>query len=298
MDIVIYSHSHVLTEGMFGQALIWLIEVLSYLQKHQTRIIFHINCLAYDNLIPRFIVPKISYKLEEFSNTQFFDLKHLKFSCENAAEFDFDVSAYQKANKIWNKYFEFHEVILNKIPIIDSDTTVGIHYRGTDKNSDTSQANAISQEEVILIIKDFLQNTTKEYKAIYCCSDESSFIANMKNNFTNMQIIQYDQIRATEDLTNALFRYGSCVEKNLQDNMTIAALVDMLSLSKCHTVIKTSSALSAFSKIMNPTLQVYTVSAMKERWFPAGLVPAYKSKSAVINKILQRTLQGHVYDGC
>ncbi len=70
----------------------------------------------------------------------------------------------------------------------------------------------------------------------------------------------------------------------------------MLLLSKCNTIIKTSSALSCFSKIINPNINLYCTSAMKQKWFTAGLVKPYNSESKIIQKILQKTMVGHVYN--
>ena len=38
-------------------------------------------------------------------------------------------------------------------------------------------------------------------------------------------------------------------------------MIDMLCLSKCNTIIKTSSALSAYAKVMNPNINIYRINA-------------------------------------
>jgi len=292
MNIVIYSDKNDLTEGMYGQALIWLLEILKALQHNDTKIIFDINTLAYDNLIPKFVKPKIEYKIEELENILRINVKQFKSSFR--IDFEFNENSFYKANQLWEKYFIFNETILQNIPKFDSNKTLGLHYRGTDKNTDTSQANPINQNEFIMIVTDYLKNNA-DITTLYCCSDETTFVDNIKQHFPNMKVIEYKQQRANEDLNTGFFRYGDKVDKMTQDEMTIAAFVDMLALSKCNSVLKTSSALSAFSKIINPELRVYTVSAMKERWFPTGLIESYKTTSPEINQILQRTLKGHVY---
>ena len=57
MDFIIYSEHKDLTEGMFGQCLIWLLEILNILQdqkyiQENSKIHFNVNSLPYDNLIP------------------------------------------------------------------------------------------------------------------------------------------------------------------------------------------------------------------------------------------------------
>ena len=56
--------------------------------------------------------------------------------------------------------------------------TLGVHYRGTDKNYDIGQANYITETEMILIVKDYMENNNIEQ--IFCCSDEQSFINAIK----------------------------------------------------------------------------------------------------------------------
>ena len=56
----IFSNPKDLTEGIFGECLIWLLEVLNYLLKkniidYDTQIIFNINTLNYGSIFPKFI---------------------------------------------------------------------------------------------------------------------------------------------------------------------------------------------------------------------------------------------------
>ena len=295
MDLIIYSDKNDLTEGMFGQCLTWLLEILYALEHtnsitEKSKIIFDVNALAYDNLIPRYIVPKKTYDLEELQDVKILNIKAVKSM--NRIDFDFHENSFLLANRIWNKYFDFSTNIKDKIPSFDGTKTLGLHYRGTDKNTDLSQANPMTHEEVFLIVEDFLSNNT-HIENIYCCSDEQQFIDKMIVRFAKYNIIHFTQIRSMEGM-KAFFREGQYVDKILQDEMTIAALVDMIALSKCDSVLKTSSALSAFSKIINPRLNLYAISAMKQRWFPTGLVSSYNCKSNIVNNILNRTMYGHV----
>jgi hypothetical protein len=288
MDYYIYSNKHDLTEGMFGEALIWLIEILYYLEKQNkikenSKIKFNVQTLSYDNLIPTFIVPKYNWDVKDLNNPKILNIK--TFKKNESIDFDFNENSFSTSNVIFNKYFRFSDFIEQNLPLIQSNT-LGIHYRGTDKNIDNFQANPMTQENFFMIIDDFLHKN-KEIKDIYSCSDEESFIDNIRKRYPSHNIIQYNQ-------TRAYFRIGKDIEKANQEKMTIAAIIDMLALSKCQTVIKTSSALSAFSKIINPNLKLYTVSAMKQKWFPAGLVEPYRTNSDTVNKILKISLKNHV----
>jgi hypothetical protein len=73
--LYIYSEKHHLTEGIYGQCLTWLLELLNNLIENNkindnTRIIFDINTLNNNNLIPNFIVPKniYTFKIDDTVN--------------------------------------------------------------------------------------------------------------------------------------------------------------------------------------------------------------------------------------
>ena len=295
MDKVeIYSKRSDLTEGIFGECFTWLLEILNHLEKNNkindnTNIIFNLNTLNNDNVIPKFVVPKQICEIEDGSETTKISLVYYKR--KNApCDFEFHEDSFKKANKIFNKYFKFNDFILNEVEKLNiNNKTIGIHYRGTDKQFDKSQATPITKSELLLIIQDYMKNN--EVEKIFCCSDEEDFIDKIKILYPN-KLIEYKQIRSNNSNNFGFFRNGHRSSSNKKDSLTISCLVDMLALSKCNTVIKTSSALSSFSKIINPSLNLYTVSAMRQPWFPTGTVKCYESDSDIINKILERTMKG------
>ncbi len=270
--ILIRSDAETLTEGMFGQCLIWLLEILNKIESDNIK--FDVNTKSYGNLIPSHIVP-----LDVVDEVVDEVIDILEYKKTHHIDFDFDMNSYNRANYIWNKYFTFSDIVEKSVPYIETEKTLGVHYRGTDKNSDTSQTNPISQEDFLIIVDEFLQ-THENFDSIYVASDEQDFIESVKRRYPGKNIIEYTHKRE-------YFRNG---------NGAISSLVDMISLSKCDIIIKTSSALSNFSKIINPNVKVYATSAMKQKWFPAGLVEQYKTTSPDVIDILKRTMNGHVYN--
>jgi hypothetical protein len=293
MDFVIYSEHKDLTEGMFGQALTWLLEVLRHLETSEqftndSKIVFDINTKLYDNLVPTYIVPHKLYEKKDLKSPILINLKQYKFS--KNLDYPFHEHSFTVANYIFQKYFTIRSDILKCIPELDFETTLGVHYRGTDKQHDSGEANIITQEEYLTIIDDYLQKNSN-IKTVYCCSDEATFINKCKQRFYDKNIVQYSQKRSSESY--ALHKTIRMQDET--DKHCIAAIVDMISLSRCNMILKTSSALSAYSKIINPQIQLLTCCAMKQRWFPTGVVKSYTSSSVAVNDILSRTMQGHVY---
>ena len=70
-----------------------------------------------------------------------------------------------------------------------------------------------------------------------------------------------------------------------------AALVDALVLGRCRYLLKTSSALSAWSKIFNPAVQAYRVQGFNADWFPDANVPLYWPPDEESRKISRRVLK-------
>ena len=69
------------------------------------------------------------------------------------------------------------------------------------------------------------------------------------------------------------------------------ALVDAIVLSKCKYLLKTSSALSAWSKVFNPEVEAYRVQGFNADWFPDANIPMYWTEDPASQAILKRTLQ-------
>ena len=292
--MLIYSESKDFTEGIYGQCLTHLLEVLYYMENNQvinkdTNISFDIKTLNNGNLIPTFIKPKNICEIDENIKINF-----RKYRIEKRIDsyFALNTQSFYKANEIFNRYFVFNDFITQEISNLNiSNNSLGIHYRGTDKNYDRGQANPITQDEMLLIIKDYFKNNTVD--KIYCCSDEQSFIDKMLLEYPD-KIIVYNQLRSDNSNNYGFFRIGK--NHPNRDDLTNASIIDMLALSKCKTVIKSSSALSSFSKIINPYINLYTVCAMKCGWFPAAVAEKYKTDSEDIQNILKRTMKGDTYN--
>ena len=255
MDIIeIYSNPNDFTEGIYGQCLSWLLEVLYSLEKNNiiksnTKVIFNINTLNNSNLIPKFIQQKNIYDIGKSIEPKKISLsKYFIETVANNKLLGNNTESFEKANKIFNNYFKFNDFIINEVNKLNiNNKTLGVHYRGTDKNYDIGQSNCITKTEMILIIQDYIKNNDVEQ--IFCCSDEQSFIDEIKILYPN-KLIEYIQSRSNHSLNYGFFRNGQ--NNSNQDNLTYSCIIDMLALSKCSTIIKTSSALSCFSKNSEP----------------------------------------------
>lgn len=304
-DLYIFSYNHEFTEGLFGQLFPQLLELLNFLtiNKHinnNTKIAFNLNAQAYDNVVPTHIVPNNIFTIEQLNNPIKINLRQFKLQNSKQLDFKFNEQSYLQANNIFNQWFHFSDSIIHKIPTIPKLHTyiLGIHYRGTDKNIDNIQSNNMDIHNFIKIIYDFLSKNTY-YQTIVLCSDSKNAIDLITSHFNTYTIILYQQDRIDENIDHqnlALFQKAKLLDQTTKFNMIESCIIDMLLLTKAHTIIKTSSALSCFSKIINPNIKIYTTSAMKQPFFPCGVVEKYKTNDSYINQILDITMKGHLYN--
>lgn len=301
--IKIFSNPEDLTEGIYGTCLTWLLELLYEFEQgnthnindSDTKVIFDINTLNNKNLIPKFIQPKKSYDIEESAECILVSLRRYKKRNKRNPCFKLNEESFKLANKVFEKYFTFNEFILDELNSLNIDNrALGVHFRGSDKNYDNSkEANSISKSEMLLIVQDYVERN--EVPQIFCCSDEQEFVTRLKGLYP-YRVIEYKQKRLSSSSEQALHFSGQFSNDADMDALTYSNIIDMLALARCNTVLKTSSAFSSFSKILNPALKLYTVSSMKLPYFPAAVAERYQSSSKIIKKILDRTMQGDCYN--
>jgi len=164
---------------------------------------------------------------------------------------------------------------------------LGIHYRGTDKQTTSWDSNPISQDEYLTIVADFLE-ARDDFEVIFAATDEFSFVEKLRG-FSKLPVVSLGEVEfhlATEHST-------SRAEK------TDRALLDCVLLSRCACVLETSSALPSFAKLFNPSLEIYRSSASKlfgklytnMPYFPVAHIPVVPARGIKAAEILQRTIQ-------
>jgi hypothetical protein len=128
-----------------------------------------------------------------------------------------------------------------------SGPVVGVHYRGTDK---TSEAPRVSWDHCLNVLENYLRNDPT-IQAVFVASDEQAFIDFIKKSMVNVLVFSHDDhYRSLDGRPVHTATDGGGYEKG-ED-----ALVNALLLSKCSTLIRTTSMLSACASLFNPDLKV------------------------------------------
>jgi hypothetical protein len=142
---------------------------------------------------------------------------------------------------------------------------VGVHFRGTDH---WEEAPRVSYEHCLNVLKDYL-HAHQAIEAVFVATDEQAFVDFIKKSM-NRSVPVYshnDYYRSTDSDNQPVFRkaVGEGGYEKGED-----ALVNALLLSKCSTLIRTTSCLSGWASIFNPGLKVILLNRPYDNtlWYP------------------------------
>ena len=121
--------------------------------------------------------------------------------------------------------------------------TIGVHYRGTDKEL---EAPRVAYEVVIESILN--QIPSDQPYQIFVATDEVPFLETMQQRFPN-RVVAIEAHRSVGE-------QGIHLSNDHPHEIGVEALMDALLLSKCDLLIRTSSNLSLWSTYFNPELPV------------------------------------------
>lgn len=255
-----------LSNGLFGCSLTWILEVLPYLKKNNIYPIWHIEASCYGPLFPTILIPKYTNVSSPLKSS----IRELK----KTIGYNYGEHEFQKAHDLFYDYFNVAEHILTEVELIYKTFgtyTLGLHYRGTDKGS---EAVFMSKDDYIKQVSAFLKLSNNKITTIFIVSDEEGFIQKTKDAFqTDYQLIFTNVKRSS---TQDPLHLG-----NTDTRLAKEAMIDSLLLSKCNVVVKTSSCLSDWVKIWNPSIEVYNVNKFYHSWFPQAMIPVRSFLAAI-----------------
>lgn len=269
-----------LTEGLFGGVFIHVAALLPALKRLGIYPEWDIKSQRYGvgphfTVIPGVVVPRAPHCLSE-SKVHFWPWysEHAMALCDD----------WQTAHDLWTEYFSMPDAVhaRSEQAGFDLSNALGVHYRGTDKNTDLLQTNPVRMEDFIRLMADFLRN--RPVDAIYIATDEPSFIGLVEKRFPEKLVLS-----------------SGCASKwkvnnPLDFSKAHHAIFDCVMLSRCKHLLKCQSALSGFTKILNPSLDAYRVSSSKiQPWsgapyWPDAYIPKLISEDPECQSILERQM--------
>lgn len=192
-------------------------------------------------------------------------------------------------HKLWEAYFRVPDRVLNAAKgVLPESNILGIHYRGTDKQTTTWDSNPISAAQYISLIQEFLERRP-EFKTIFAATDQFDFVGQLQQSVP-IPIISLGEVEF----------HLSTEHSTTRAEKADRALLDCVLLSQCACVLETSSALPSFAKLLNPDLEIYRCAASKlfgglytkMPYFPVAHVPVLPVERPASKQILEQTMQG------
>jgi hypothetical protein len=263
--------------GLYGQILVWILEILPYLDENNIKPKWDITSPYYGNIFGKHIL--LNYIPDD--SDDIVTLTNIKTN--HALHFGND---FQHANKLWNKFFKFSPELLNKVDEyingLDMKKTIGFHYRGTDKIH--TEGGYINTKIFTEIVDDYLKSNNN-IDNIVIFTDEKNALIDLKKYYEGNYNIIYSKELYNSNYNDILF--SNNIRNNVDvDKHYIDTLNDMIVLSKCSVVFKTASQLSAWPKILNTDIEIYRISSFVHDWFPDSRIPLYKSENNNISILL------------
>jgi hypothetical protein len=168
----------------------------------------------------------------------------------------------EEARSIFNRYLKFSDnirVIVDRyINENGGAFALAIHYRGTDK---FLEAPMVPFERVFRVCHKILEECST--KTVFLATDSPEFAEAIKTAFPTIKFFSFE---FTIPLDPGAPRHFSTLKPS---EKAIEALVNIVLLSKCRFLVRTSSYLSAVSCIMNKEIKVVTLGNLeKPKLFP------------------------------
>jgi len=275
-----------LVEGLFGQVLLWTFELLPWLAARDIQPDWDIRSSLYGDGPAHRVIPGVfdlAYPAPQSSSApREVPMLALRLGAVSVLGGD-----WPAVHRLWTRFFRVPERIQAQADQVGLSTqTLGVHYRGTDKNLATQDTNPVSVSDMLDLVADFLRQHP-DLDSLFIATDEHVFATAAAERFATLRVINLGEVS---------FHKASGGGAARADR----ALLDCVLLSRCRHVLKCSSALSGFAKVLNPDLDIHRVAACKlfndVPYFPDAYIPRLVSDAPAAQAILTRQFAGDWLD--
>jgi hypothetical protein len=278
----IASNPDDLEEGLFGQVLLWIFEILPWLDERGIRPAWEIRSLLYGTPDDRRVLPGVF----DLAYAEPARIRHARSLLWTRVLHTHVLGGdWAGTHALWSRYFRVPARIQARADAVGlPPDCLGLHYRGTDKNQQTIDTNPVSVDDFVTLAAAFLAQRP-ELRAVFIASDEPGMLARVRAAFPALPVHGLGDI--------AFHKAG---DAGADPGKADRALLDCVLLSRCRVVLKCSSALSGFAKVLRPELECYRVAACKMfgdiPYFPDAYVPPLRLVDPAAQAILARQLSG------
>jgi len=273
-----------LEEGLFGQVVLWVFELLPGLAAKGVQPTWDIRSRLYGDAPDCRVLPGVFDTVPVAGDPATARRRGLlSLRSRGVSVLGND---WQGLHRLWHASFRVPARIEAAADAAGlTANTLGLHFRGTDKNLASLDTNPVSADDFLRLAQDHLQRHP-QIDAIFLATDEPGLVAKVRERLTPLPVIHLGDVPFHKSTD------GDSQRSARADR----ALLDCVLLSRCASVLKCSSALSGFAKVLNPQLQIYRVAACKlfsdVPYFPDAWIPPMHSTEPECQRILQRQMQG------
>lgn len=280
--ICIFSPPSDLREGLFGQVFYHTFHILPYLYERKIFPAWEIGAARYGDPPNCITIPgalDLSYTPPQgpYNRVSLNELRRRHAQILG--------SDWEELSRIWHAYFKIPARIQESADRhFPAGRVLGIHFRGNDKYS-SLDTTAISQEQFLTLVVDYL-GSTRPFDGLFVATDEFSFVERLRA-AVSVPLINLGEIDF----------HKASVQRVPPRQRTDRAVLDCVLLSRCSCVIQTCSALSSFTKVLNPGIEIYRTSAsrlfaLNMPYFPVAYIPVLPVSTRESRAILDATLVG------
>jgi hypothetical protein len=274
-----------LSQGLFGGVFYHIFQILPFLYEHRIFPAWDIRTLHYGDPPDYLTIPgalDLNYA-PPAGPYRTVSLEELRRRHAHIIGND-----WPELHRVWTAYFRIPPRVLQTAgSVLPGGRVLGIHYRGTDKQTTSWDSNPITQDQYLSLISDFLAAHTG-FDVIFAATDEHSFIEKLRTS-VHIPVVALGEVQF----------HMSTEDNSSRKEKTDRAMVDCVLLSRCQCVIETSSALPSFAKLFNPQLEIYRCAASKlfgklytnMPYFPVAQIPVLPVSRTESIEILRQTMQ-------
>jgi hypothetical protein len=285
LPLCVVSQPEELQQGLFGQIFYYVFQILPYLERQRIYPRWEIRSMHYGDGPESLTVPGVLDLAYEAPEGPWRRMRLDELRRRHAHVLGND---WAELHRIWSSYFRIPPRILELSRAhLPQGRVLGVHYRGTDKQHSAWDSNPITQDEYMVLVKDFLGQRS-EFDAVFAASDEPLFVEKLRAS-TELPVLTLGEVDF----------HLSAEPRVSRRERADRALLDCVLLSRCGCVLETSSALPSFAKLLNPDLEIYRCAASKlfgklfsnMPYFPVAHVPVLPVRSAAAEEILRGTME-------
>ena len=282
---LVASNPDDLEEGLFGQVLLWIFEILPWLDARGVRPAWRIHSTLY-GAAPDCVLPGV-FDLAYAPPARVTRVRSLLWT--RVLHTSVLGGDWAGTHALWSRYFRVPARIEARADALGlPPDCLGLHYRGTDKNLQSIDTNAVSAADFLTLAAAFLARRP-ELRAVFVASDEPGMLERVRAAFPTLAVLGLGDV--------AFHKSG---DASADAGKADRALLDCVLLSRCRVVLKCSSALSGFAKVLRPELECYRVAACKMfgdvPYFPDAYVPRLELDDPAAQAILARQFAGDWLD--